>query len=70
MAMRKTGATVERMESAGRDADVLGDVPTSTGLTAEQIRDRAYFLSLERDAEAADPVGDWLRAERELSESA
>lgn len=35
----------------------------------DQIRVRAYYLSLERNGSAADPVGDWLRAERELTAS-
>jgi hypothetical protein len=33
--------------------------------TEEYIRVRAYFLSIERNG-GSDPVGDWLRAEREL----
>lgn len=37
---------------------------------AEQIRVRAYFLHLERRGRPADPVEDWLRAERELSTAA
>jgi hypothetical protein len=35
-------------------------------VTAEQIRERAYFLSLERGEGPADPEADWARAEREL----
>ncbi len=34
--------------------------------TTEHIRVRAYYLSLERDGLAADPIGDWLRAELEM----
>jgi hypothetical protein len=34
---------------------------------AEYIRVRAYYLSLERNGRAADPIADWLRAERELT---
>ena len=40
----------------------------SFSATEEGIRVRAYFLSLERDGRPADPLGDWLRAERELTE--
>jgi hypothetical protein len=36
----------------------------------EQIRLRAYELYMERGAQPADDLGDWLRAERELSEAA
>jgi len=35
--------------------------------TIEEIRMRAYYLSLDRDGNPADPVGDWLRAEHELT---
>ena len=33
---------------------------------AEQIRTRAYFLSLARQGRPGNPVEDWLAAEREL----
>jgi hypothetical protein len=32
----------------------------------EHVRVRAYYLFLERNGEAADPVADWLQAEHEL----
>jgi hypothetical protein len=35
-----------------------------TKITVEQIAERAYFLSLEGDA---DPIANWLQAERELT---
>ena len=35
-------------------------------VTADQIRERAYFLSLERGGGPGDPEADWARAEREL----
>ena len=38
----------------------------TTVVTAERIRERAYFLSLERGGGPADPDADWARAEREL----
>ena len=44
-------------------------IATSQGITdlpEQQVRVRAYFLSLERKKGPADPVADWLRAEHEL----
>ena len=38
-----------------------------TAVPTEHIRVRAYYLSLERNGRAADPIADWLRAERELT---
>ena len=38
----------------------------TTVVTAEQIRERAYFLSLERGGQS-DPDADWAQAERELA---
>jgi HSP20 family molecular chaperone IbpA len=35
----------------------------------DQIRERAYHLSLFRDADQGDPVADWLEAESQLLES-
>jgi hypothetical protein len=37
---------------------------------AEQIRTRAYFLSLARQGRPGNPVEDWLAAERELGSDA
>jgi len=34
--------------------------------THEEIRVRAYYLSLERGGPSADPLADWFRAEQEL----
>ena len=34
--------------------------------TEEEIRVRAYYLSLERGGPSADPLADWFRAEQEL----
>jgi hypothetical protein len=39
-------------------------------LTPEQVRDRAYFLYLERGRTNGDDQADWYRAEQELLESA
>ncbi|MEI6244629.1 MAG: DUF2934 domain-containing protein [Acidobacteriota bacterium] len=36
-------------------------------VTADQIRERAYFLSLERGGGQSDPDADWAQAERELA---
>lgn len=52
-----------------RAKSVNVDVPA--GLTIappsdEEIRVRAYFLSLERGGPSVDPTADWLRAEQEL----
>ena len=38
--------------------------------TEDHIRVRAYFLSLERNGSPADPIADWLLAERELTAGA
>lgn len=38
----------------------------AVAVTAEQIRERAYFLSLERGGQS-DPDADWAQAERELA---
>ena len=46
----------------GAMASELLDALTRT----EHIRVRAYYLFLNRNGLAPDPVGDWLRAEREL----
>lgn len=45
------------------------DVPAGLTIappTEEEIRVRAYFLSLERGGPSVDPTADWLRAEQEL----
>jgi len=41
--------------------------PQASGVTEALIRERAYYLSLERNGGPADPVADWIRAERELT---
>jgi hypothetical protein len=38
--------------------------------TEAQIRERAYYIYLERRGAAGDPVADWYRAERELNGAA
>lgn len=39
----------------------------SGSVTEEDVRVRAYYLSLERDGRPGDPLADWLRAEHELA---
>lgn len=43
--------------------------PANT-ISAEDIRVRAYYLSLERNGSAGDALADWLAAERELTSAA
>jgi hypothetical protein len=38
--------------------------------TEAQIRERAYYIYLERGGAAGDPVADWFQAERELKSPA
>jgi hypothetical protein len=35
--------------------------------TEDQIRERAYYLYLQRNGHPGDPLADWLRAEHELT---
>ena len=59
-----------RRAGAPRRAKHVGaEVPAGLTIappTVEEIRVRAYYLSLERGGPAADPTADWLRAEQEL----
>jgi Protein of unknown function (DUF2934) len=59
-----------RRPGAPRRAKRVGtEVPAGVTIappTAEEIRVRAYYLSLERGGPSPDPTADWLRAEREL----
>lgn len=65
---RRTGArtvkAAETMEAAAA-VESVGVAASPTGPTAEQIAERAYFLSLERKGPGG-PLDDWLQAEREL----
>ncbi len=59
---RRPGAT-------RRARPVNVDVPAGLTIappTEEEIRVRAYYLSLERGGPSLDPQADWLRAEQEL----
>ena len=62
---RRPRAAVTSEESIHHNA---ASEQSSVRPSDEQIRVRAYFLSLQREADPNDPVGDWLRAERELIE--
>lgn len=59
-----------RRPGAPRRAKRVGtEVPAGVTIappTEEEIRVRAYYLSLERGGPSPDPAADWLRAEREL----
>lgn len=62
-----------RRPGAPRRAGRVGtEVPAGLTIappTEEEIRVRAYYLSLERGGPSPDPAADWLRAEQELVES-
>ena len=59
-----------RRPGAPRRAKRVGmEVPAGLTIappTEEEIRVRAYSLSLERGGPSPDPTADWLRAEQEL----
>ena len=59
-----------RRPGAPRRANrVAPEVPAGLTIappTHEEIRVRAYYLSLERGGPSADPLADWFRAEQEL----
>jgi hypothetical protein len=59
-----------RRPGAPRRAKRVGaEVPAGFTIappTEEEIRVRAYYLSLERGGPSPDPAADWLRAEQEL----
>lgn len=63
--------TKPRRPGAPRRAKRVGtEVPAGLTIappTQEEIRVRAYYLSLERGGPSPDPTADWLRAERELA---
>jgi hypothetical protein len=62
--------TKPRRPGAPRRAKRVGtEVPAGLPIappTEEEIRVRAYYLSLERGGPSPDPTADWLRAEQEL----
>jgi hypothetical protein len=82
MAQKKSGENVTRQPATPRrtTATRRGTTPavksaaaksvTNTPVlpyTEAQIRERAYFIYLERTGADSDPVSDWLQAERELN---
>jgi hypothetical protein len=73
---RRSGAAQTVSESKGTSRSPAATTRTKrktapkkpvTAVPTERIRVRAYYLSLERNGCAADPIADWLRAERELT---
>ncbi|MBP7776674.1 MAG: DUF2934 domain-containing protein [Acidobacteria bacterium] len=65
---RRASAPRKKAPAAEAPAGRRAVAPTeATEATEEEIRVRAYFLSLERRHPAADPRADWLRAEQELA---
>jgi hypothetical protein len=55
-----------RLVATSRQRKTMPD--TSDGSIApDEVRLHAYYLSLERGDLPPDPIGDWLRAESELS---
>jgi hypothetical protein len=66
---RGTGATNERPRSAARlrSQSQAADIGVPEVVPEDAIRTRAYFLSLERQRVGADPVRNWLDAEREVA---
>ena len=67
--MRSKGVAAGR-ETAGREIAEFGSAQSqpATGLTLEEIRQRAYELHLERGCMHGSDLDDWLQAERELKE--
>lgn len=65
---RRTGA-VRRSKAAVPPIAAAPEVHVAAALAPldERIRVRAYYLHLERKGRPADPVADWLRAQRELA---
>lgn len=65
---RRTGA-VRRSKPAVPPIAAAPEVHVAAGLAPldERIRVRAYYLHLERQGRPADPVADWLRAQREIA---
>ena len=65
-ATRRTAArTARAAETVDAPAGESAGAASPTQPTAEQIAERAYFLSLERKGPGG-PLDDWLQAEREL----
>lgn len=59
--------TARRSSNAGKEDRRVSATDLSNGgnVREQDTRVRAYYLSLERNGQPADPVADWLQAERE-----
>ncbi len=55
-----------RLVAMSRQRKASPEAPDGS-ILPDEIRVRAYFLSLERGELPTDPIGDWLRAESELT---
>lgn len=68
MATKKSQPTVLARKPAAprKKKPVPPDLPEAI-TSAEHIRVRAYYLSLEERGTASDPLANWLRAELELT---
>lgn len=65
-----TTPTPRRVPRAAKKSAATSVASATVGLTDEQIRERAYFIYLERNGGPGDPIADWHQAERELRDSA
>jgi hypothetical protein len=83
MALKKSEKTVASRPARSRNAAGPGRGTTREGArtatgsrtnvsvmpyTEAQIRERAYYIYLERGGAMGDPVSDWVQAERELND--
>jgi hypothetical protein len=65
---RKTPVAPRRTASAATRTAAKSETSVSVmPYTESQIRERAYYIYLERRGAVGDPVTDWYRAERELN---
>ncbi len=68
---RKTPVAPRRTASAATHTAVKSEADVSVmPHTEAQVRERAYYIYLERHGMVGDPVADWHRAERELNGAA
>ena len=69
--MRKTPVAPRRIPRAATQTAVKSEADVSVMRHTEaQVRERAYYIYLERHGTVGDPVADWHRAERELNGAA
>ena len=69
VATRKT-ATQRRPTRVSKKATATTRENTPASLREEQIRERAYYIYLERNGAPGDPAADWHQAECELRRAA